>query len=63
MQLVSNVTSCTLDRPDNLDMSSLGAAFLAGLAVGMCVLVTLLYYLHQGFCSLLVPPSQEVGSA
>ena len=35
MQLVSNLTGCTLDRPEHVDMTSLGAAFLAGLAVGM----------------------------
>jgi len=35
MQLISNLTSRTLDRPEHVDMTSLGAAFLAGLAVGM----------------------------
>ena len=34
MQLISNLTCRTLDRPEHVDMTSLGAAFLAGLAVG-----------------------------
>jgi len=37
MQLVSNLTGCTLDRPEHADMTSLGAAFLAGLATGMII--------------------------
>jgi len=37
MQLVSNLTGCTLDRPEHADMTSLGAAFLAGLAAGMII--------------------------
>ena len=34
MQLIANLTNHTLDRPRHLDMTSLGAAFLAGLAIG-----------------------------
>jgi putative glycerol kinase 5 len=35
VQLISNLTGCTIDRPEHMDMTSLGAAFLAGLAVGV----------------------------
>ena len=34
MQLISNLIKCDLDRPQQTDMTSLGAAFLAGLAAG-----------------------------
>jgi len=34
MQLISHLTAAQIDRPKNMDMTSLGAAFLAGLAVG-----------------------------
>jgi len=38
MELVSNLTCRTLDRARHVDMTSLGLAFLAGLAVGMTTL-------------------------
>ena len=34
MQLISNLIGVSIDRPSNMDMTSVGAAFLAGLAVG-----------------------------
>ena len=34
VQLVSDLTGRTMDRPVHMDMTSLGAAFLAGLVVG-----------------------------
>ena len=34
LELMSSLTSQTLDRPSQTDMSALGAAFLAGLATG-----------------------------
>lgn len=34
MQLISDLTDRSLNRPKHMDMTSLGAAFLAGLAVG-----------------------------
>ena len=34
LELMSSLTSQTLDRPSQIDMSALGAAFLAGLATG-----------------------------
>ena len=34
LELMSSLTSQTLDRPSQTDMSTLGAAFLAGLATG-----------------------------
>ncbi|XP_034852084.1 putative glycerol kinase 5 isoform X5 [Mirounga leonina] len=36
MQMTSDLINVNIERPINLDMSCLGAAFLAGLAVGMC---------------------------
>lgn len=35
MQLVSDITGKQINRPEHMDMTSLGAAFLAGLAVGV----------------------------
>lgn len=35
VQMVSNLTGRKIDRPHHMDMTSLGAAFLAGLAVGI----------------------------
>ena len=34
MQLVSDLTGAKIDRPKNMEMTSVGAAFLGGLAVG-----------------------------
>lgn len=34
MQMIADLTNRSLDRPKHMDMTSLGAAFLAGLAVG-----------------------------
>ncbi|CAN0242732.1 unnamed protein product [Lampetra planeri] len=34
LQLTADLLGCSVDRPQHTDMSSLGAAFLAGLAVG-----------------------------
>lgn len=36
MQMTSDLINEDIDRPIHLDMSCRGAAFLAGLAVGMC---------------------------
>lgn len=36
MQMTSDLINEKIDRPVHLDMSCLGAASLAGLAVGMC---------------------------
>lgn len=36
--LISDLTDCPIDRPENTDMTSLGAAFLAGLAQGQTFL-------------------------
>lgn len=36
MQMTSDLINENIDRPVHLDMSCLGAASLAGLAVGMC---------------------------
>jgi|SRR6218665_129381 len=38
VQMVSNLTGRKIDRPQHMDMTSLGAAFLAGLAVGRFLL-------------------------
>ena len=35
LEIMSSLTCQTIDRPSQTDMSTLGAAFLAGLAVGM----------------------------
>lgn len=35
VQMVSNLTGRKIDRPRHMDMTSLGAAFLAGLAIGI----------------------------
>ena len=35
LQLVADMTGREIDRPEHMDMTSLGAAFLAGLAVGV----------------------------
>ena len=35
LEIMSSLTSQTIDRPSQTDMSTLGAAFLAGLAAGM----------------------------
>ena len=45
MQLISNLTNCTLDCSETLDVTSLGAALLAGLAVGMYMYVCVLFLL------------------
>ena len=34
MQFISDLTDCTLDRPEHHETTSLGAAFIAGLVVG-----------------------------
>lgn len=36
MQMTSDLINESIDRPVHVDMSCLGAASLAGLAVGMC---------------------------
>lgn len=36
MQMTSDLINETIDRPVHVDMSCIGAASLAGLAVGMC---------------------------
>lgn len=36
MQMTSDLINANIERPVNIDMSCLGAASLAGLAVGMC---------------------------
>ncbi len=48
MQLAADLTNCDIDRPKHVDMTSLGAAFLAGLAVGgyTSVLAVLVYQIH-----------------
>ena len=35
LEIMSSLTCQTIDRPSQTDMSTLGAAFLAGLAAGM----------------------------
>ena len=40
MQLVSDLIGVKIDRPETKDMTSLGAAFLAGLAVGKLLYMT-----------------------
>ena len=34
VEMLADLINCKVDRPHHVDMASLGAAFLAGLAVG-----------------------------
>ncbi len=43
LELMSSLTCQTIDRPSQTDMSTLGAAFLAGLAAGK-----FRYFIYQG---------------
>lgn len=49
MQMTSDLINEKIDRPAHFDMSCLGAASLAGLAVGMCAL-----YKKGCFCELIL---------
>lgn len=44
LELMSSLTCQTIDRPSQTDMSTLGAAFLAGLAAGR-----FRYFIYRGF--------------
>ena len=39
LEIMSSLTCQTIDRPSQTDMSTLGAAFLAGLAAGMILML------------------------
>jgi glycerol kinase len=50
MQMLADLTGCQLDRSPHRDMTSLGAAFLAGLAVGEHKFLFLMKKFCISFC-------------
>lgn len=47
MQMTSDLINKKIEKPANTDMSSLGAAFLAGLASGMYTFLKVLFSPHD----------------
>lgn len=47
MQMTSDLINKKIEKPANTDMSSLGAAFLAGLASGMYTFLKVLFSPHN----------------
>ena len=39
MQMISTLTNKPLERPCNIETSSLGCCFLAGLGIGKCIFI------------------------